>query len=287
MTHQHYFEHLQVAPVNNGLHYRTEGQGQTLLFLHGALANGYTFRKILPALSRHYRCITLHLPLGGHHIPLSRDTDLSPPGIADLIRDFMVSLEIEQAVLIANDTGGAYAQVFAAVYPEMVTSLILSNCEVTDVFPPSRFIYLRYAARIPGFTFLMAGLLAITPWLTHPSVMGELSVTLSNEDLATGYIRSFVKNHEIRKDFAGACRHWHPRHTLKAAKLLENFSKPVLVLWGDMDQQLFPRHQMEKLLKIFPHAEWMTIAQAKTFIQEDAPEQTVAAIDKFLKSSVL
>lgn len=283
MKRADYFGQLKTAPVDRGLTYWEAGSGQTVLFLHGALSNGFTFRKILPELSESFHCIALDLPLGGHHIPLSREAVLTPAGIAGLIKEFLQVQQITQVTIVANDTGGAYAQVFASLYPDLVSALILSNCEVMDVFPPPKFAYLTRAVKIPGFTFLMAKLFSVKSWLTHPAVMGSLSLRITKEDLASGYLYSFVKNSGIRNDFGKACRHWHPKHTLEAARLLQDFKKPVLVLWGDQDLKLFPKQQMEKLLVIFPHATWQTVRGAKTYIQEDAPEEMVKAIQTFLE----
>lgn len=282
MNNETYFTQLQTAPIARGLHYWEKGSGPTLLFLHGALSNGFTFRKILPELSLNFHCITLHLPLGGHQIPVGKTNSLSPSGITALIRDFLHYKGINQVTIFANDTGGAYAQIFTARYPDVVASLVLSNCEVMDVFPPPKFAYLRYAVRILGFTSLMGKLFSIKSLLTHPAVMGTLSLHLTCDEIAAGYLHPFVHNREIRKDFARVCRHWHPKHTMEAARLLNDFDKPVLVLWGDRDEKLFPRKQMEKLLTVFPHATWETINNAKTYIQEDAPEQTIKAIQLFL-----
>ena len=44
-----------------------------------------------------------------------------------------------QVDLVANDTGGAVAQVFAARYPERIRTLTLTNCDVHDNFPPEAF----------------------------------------------------------------------------------------------------------------------------------------------------
>lgn len=282
MTFDEYAVQLKIAPAGKKLQYWEGGNGPVLMLLHGALANGFTFRKMLADLTRSFRCIALHLPLGGHHIPLGRDADLSPKGIAELMTAFMEFTGIKEAHFLANDTGGAYAQVFATAYPEKVLSLILSNCEVDNVFPPPRLVYLRYAVRVPGFTFLMAKLFSVKSWLKHPLVMGALSLAVTCDELAEGYIGSFVDNKRIRKDFANACRQWHPRYTVAAARQLRYFKKTVLVLWGEKDDLLFPRTQMEKLLQIFPHAKWQSILNSKTCIQEDGPRQAVQAILHFL-----
>ncbi|WP_262890156.1 hypothetical protein [Taishania pollutisoli] len=39
---------------------------------------------------------------------------------------------------------------------------------------------------------------------------------------------------------------------------------------------------MEKFLHVFPQAKWQTIFNAKTYIQEDAPEQAIKFIRVFL-----
>ena len=48
-------------------------------------------------------------------------------------------LGLAQVDLVANDTGGAVAQVFAARYPERIRTLTLTNCDVHDNFPPEAF----------------------------------------------------------------------------------------------------------------------------------------------------
>src|SRR5258708_5101392 len=42
-------------------------------------------------------------------------------------------------VLVGNDSGGGIAQIFAALYPERVRSLTLSDCDTHDNWPPEAF----------------------------------------------------------------------------------------------------------------------------------------------------
>lgn len=280
-TYSDYSVSLRTAPIDQGLSYWEKGEGPVLLFLHGALANGYTWRKVLPDLSSSFRCIALHLPLGGHDIPLSRAADLSPAGIAGLIHRFLQHKQISRLILVSNDTGNAYAQVYASLYPESLRALIFSNGEVSDVFPPPAFTYLRYAVKLPLFSFLMGKLLSRPSSLTRPGAFGHLSLRVRQEELSQGYIYTFVRQAGIRRDFSRAARHWHPSHTLRAASLLRGFRAPVLILWGDQDTHLFPRAVGEKLLEVFPGARWVDIPGASTYIQEDAPEATIEAIADF------
>ncbi len=48
-------------------------------------------------------------------------------------------LGLGQVDVVANDTGGAVAQVFAARYPHRIRTLTLTNCDVHDNFPPEIF----------------------------------------------------------------------------------------------------------------------------------------------------
>ncbi len=284
------FDHLLysftsfTAPVGNGIEYFEEGQGKPLLFLHGALSNRNTWRKILPLLAPGYRCIAPSLPLGGHRIPAGKDADLSPLGIAGLIGAFMTSLGIEKAVLIANDTGGAYAQVFASLYPERVEKLVLSNCEGLDVFPPAKFSYLKTAVRIPGFNALMGKALGLKRFLKSDSMLGLLSFEVTKEEFYDLYVYHFVKDKNIRDDFAGVASGWDPRYTLEAAGKLKVFPRPVLILWGNKDLKLFPLELGKRLAGIFPVVEMVEIENSRTYIQEDQPGKVALEILRFVSA---
>jgi len=53
-----------------------------------------------------------------------------------MIAEVLDALGIEQVDLIANDSGGAIAQIFAAHYSNRLGSLVLTNCDVHDGWPP-------------------------------------------------------------------------------------------------------------------------------------------------------
>src|SRR2546425_13371967 len=90
--------------------YRERGTGDPIVFAHGALVNADLWRKVVPELSKDFRCIAPDLPLGSHDRPLPADADLSPPAAAKLIADFIAALDLERVTLVGNDTGGALCQ---------------------------------------------------------------------------------------------------------------------------------------------------------------------------------
>ena len=118
---------------------RERGSGEPLLFVHGALVNGDLWRKVVPLLADRHRCIVPDLPLGSHELPLGAGADLSPPGLARLVADLVPALGLERATLVANDTGGAIAQIVAAHHAVRVERLVLTSCDAFDNFFPSAF----------------------------------------------------------------------------------------------------------------------------------------------------
>ena len=45
------------------------------------------------------------------------DADLSPPGVAKLIADFIEALDLDDVTLVGNDTGGALCQLVVTQPP--------------------------------------------------------------------------------------------------------------------------------------------------------------------------
>ena len=71
------------------IHYRESGEGPPVVFVHGLLVDGRLWRKVTPLLEDRFRCIVPDLPLGSHTTPLNADADLSPPGLARIVADFL------------------------------------------------------------------------------------------------------------------------------------------------------------------------------------------------------
>ncbi len=272
----------KTAAIHGGVSYVEEGNGIPILFVHGTLSNANTWRKIIPSLSKKYRCIAIDLPIGGHTIPLAERVDLSPVGIANLIKDFLDFLNIEKAIIVSNDTGGAYAQIFASLYPESIEKMIFSNCEVLDVFPPKKFKYLISAVRIPGFTYLLSRCFKIKGMLRSDLVMGLLSDKISGSELSELYLKSFINNKKVRRNFTDNVKTWSPEYTIEAGKILATKKFPVLVLWGAEDVKLFPMKLAEQLKDMFANSKLIPIPNSKTYIQEDQPEIMIEEIDRFV-----
>src|SRR5215471_16047292 len=84
------------------------------------------------------RCIAIDLPLHGQS-PARLDQQMTIGAFADVLADLCDSLDLAQVDLVAHDSGGAVAQIFAARHPERLRSLTLTNCDTHDNAPPEAF----------------------------------------------------------------------------------------------------------------------------------------------------
>lgn len=249
------------------------GSGPPLLLLHGALTNAHNWERVVPILSQRYRCIVPTLPLGGHRLPMNDSADLTPPGIAELIGEFVDGIGLSETNLIGNDTGGAFAQVFAATYPERVSRLVLSNCDALDVFPPSQFSSLQKAINLPGYPALMALAFRIRPFLTSRWALGLLSNRLTAQEIREHYVSGFIEHRGVRRDFQKVTNGWSPEHTNAAADRLATLDLPTLLVWGADDSDLFPASLARRLQDRLSGSSLVFVEGARTYVHVDRPEQ--------------
>ncbi|UOT02794.1 alpha/beta fold hydrolase [Rhodococcus opacus] len=109
------------------------------------------WRNVIRQLEGERRCVALDLPLHGH-TPAAPDQDFTLGALADVVAATCDALGLSKVDVVANDTGGAVAQIFAARHPDRLSSLTLTNCETHDNVPPKAFL--------PAVLLARAGLLA-------------------------------------------------------------------------------------------------------------------------------
>jgi pimeloyl-ACP methyl ester carboxylesterase len=114
------------------------GTGPVALFVHGVATNAYLWRNVIGALTTQRRCIAVDLPLHGRS-PVTAGQDLSVAALADGLEDFCDALGLTGIDLVANDTGGAIAQIFAARHPQRLATLTLTDCDTAGNLPPEEF----------------------------------------------------------------------------------------------------------------------------------------------------
>ena len=97
------YESNYLSINGNRLHYIDEGQGQTLLFLHGMPTWSYLWRKMIPQLSQHYRVICVDLI--GFGLSDKPDIEYRIDEHIDYIEQFVTALKLESFVMVMHGWG--------------------------------------------------------------------------------------------------------------------------------------------------------------------------------------
>lgn len=273
-------EAREVRLSQGTVRYREVGSGEPVIFLHGIMVDGNLWREMVPELSEGYRCIVPDLPLGGHEAPMEPGADLSPTGLARLVAEFLDALGLREATLVANDTGGAIAQVFVARYLERVSRLVLTNCDAFEDFPPPVLRPLVWGARyVPGFVTVLS--LAARAYTVRWVLAKMVTKHGIERRVMDSYIKPLLYDARVRHDFRKVLAGVSKRYTLEAAEVFPAFEKPVLVAWGHEDW-LFRYRYAERLAGSFPNARLERVADAHAFVPEDNPERLVELVRNFL-----
>jgi len=103
--------------------YLEMGQGPPLLLIHGIAEAAWAWEVVIPALARRHRVIAPDLL--GHGRSAKPRGDYSLGSQATLMRDLMISLDVDRATLIGHSLGGGITMQFAYQYPERCERMVL------------------------------------------------------------------------------------------------------------------------------------------------------------------
>ena len=275
----------EISLPQGTIHYRDQGSGPTLVFIHGAFVDGRLWDPVVERLAGRARCIVPDLPLGSHRTAMRPDADLSPHGLAQLIAGVLDSLDLHDVTLIGNDTGGALCQLVVARHPERIGRLVLTDCDAFENFPPQAFMGLVWAARAHLLTAAMQPL-RLRRLRRLPFAYGLLTRRPLPDAVLEGWVRPFLSDAGVRRDarklFAGIDR----GTLLDNATRLGEFDRPVLLAWAARDP-FFPIEHARRLAAIFPDARVAEIADARAFVSRDQPDRLAELVDDFVQESAV
>jgi pimeloyl-ACP methyl ester carboxylesterase len=261
----------QLAGTESGpVGYIDVGSGRPALFVHGVGTSGLLWRNAIGSLKEERRCIALDLPLHGR-TPVRPGQDLSLTGLAKVVEDFCAALDLTGIDLVANDTGGAVAQIVAAHQPERLATVTLTNCETRGNVPPLAFKPTVWLAR--------AGLFAP---LFGPRLLRNLPVTrkraygMGYQDvgkLPLEVVRSYLEPLVGTKDLARQYQRWiaslRNRDLAAVEPALRRLTVPTLIVWGTGDIFFRPRYAHWLRDTIPGAAEVVTIDGGRLFFPDE------------------
>jgi pimeloyl-ACP methyl ester carboxylesterase len=262
----------------------TGGDGPVLILLHGLMMDASLWDGVVAELSPELRCVAPTLPLGAHRHPMRPDADLSLPGIARLVAEFMDRLDLTDVTLAGNDTGGALVQLLMAENAARVSRAVLVSCDAFDNFPPGLTGKTLVASgRLsPGMFGLFMQQMRFRAVRRLPIAFGWL--TKRGDAVVTRWMRPVLTQGGIRRDTVRVLRAAavSARGGLLAgaAERLPEFKHPVLVVWASEDRVMPPEHGA-RLAALLPEARLVEVADSYTLIPLDQPARLAAIIREF------
>jgi pimeloyl-ACP methyl ester carboxylesterase len=229
--------HRHTAATRFGeISYLDLGAGPTALFVHGIATNAYLWRHVMDALSGQRRCIAIDLPLHGQS-PVTAEQDLSLAALAAGLDDFCEVLGLTGIDLVANDTGGAIAQIFAARHPQRLATLTLTDCDTVDNLPPEAFkpmVELAAAGNLAPSAVEMFANLEAAARISFAS--GYEHLDRIDRDVIRSYLQPCFGTIERARQFERLLVSLDVGDLQAVMPQLRELTVPTLVVWGTGDE---------------------------------------------------
>jgi pimeloyl-ACP methyl ester carboxylesterase len=269
-----------VATRSGEISYIDVGAGPVALFVHGIATNAYLWAGVIGALTTQRRCIAVDLPLHGQS-PVTAGQDLSLPALAAGLDDFCEALGLAGVDLVANDTGGAIAQIFAARYPRRLATLTLTNCDTGDNLPPEDFkpmVELAAAGNLAPTAVAMLGDLEAAAQISFSSAYEHLDRI--DRDVIRSYLEPCFGTMDRARQFERLLVSLDAGDLQAVEPQLRELTVPTLVVWGTGDT-FFDVSWAYWLRDTIPGAtQVVTVDGARLFFPQERPMDLVPHLEQ-------
>src|ERR1700722_2421040 len=284
---------LQNAPTTDAvdtrfgrISYAAAGSGPVALFVHGVVLNKHFWRHQLTGLRDIRRCITPDLLAHGD-TEIAPNQDVSVTANANMLKEFLDALHIDQRDLIGNDSGGGIAQIFAARNPDRVRTLTLTNCDTHDNWPPEAFKPFVDMAIAGGLADTLNAMLSDKAIYRSPGALGpayEHPENVTDEDIEI-YLRPHVRSAQRTRDLQRFVAAFDHKHTLAIEPQLRTLKASTLIVWGT-DDIYFPVTWAHWLAGSIPGAKPpVELTGARIFFPEERAERFNALLRDYFNGN--
>ncbi|MBC8025374.1 MAG: alpha/beta hydrolase [Steroidobacteraceae bacterium] len=263
-----------IATPAGRIAYVEGGRRKAALFVHGFPLNGFQWRGALDRLSGIRRCIAPDL-LGLGFTEVAPGQSVAPAAQVEMLIELLDRLKIDAVDLVANDSGGAVAQLLLVAHPERVRTLLLTNCDAEPDSPPPALKPVLDMARAGTFAEKMLAPWAVDKALARsPTGLGGLTYTYP-ERLADETIDHYLKpliapDRQALTNAYAVALDPNPLAGIEAA--LKKSRTPARIVWGTGDA-IFSPEMPDYLDRTFGNSRGVRrIPGAKLFWPEEFPE---------------
>lgn len=276
---------LQLGPLK--YHYLDEGQGEPIVMLHGNPSWSFYYRHLAKELSADYRVIVPdHIGCGLSDKPADSLYSFTLKQRVDDLEALLDRLDIKSNItLVVHDWGGMIGMAFATRYPERIARLVFLNTAAfhlpkSKAFPAALRICRETqfgAFLVQGFNLFARGA-ALVGCKRNPMKAELRKAYCSPYDNWQHRIATlrFVQDIPLQPD-----DHGYDLVTEVQEGLSQFAQLPICICWGEQDF-VFDLHFLAEWKKHYPEAAVHSFADCGHYILEDAKEDIIPIISKFL-----
>jgi pimeloyl-ACP methyl ester carboxylesterase len=252
----------------------TAGHGRDVVLIHGNPSNTYSWRKVVTPLAQRYRVHAIDLPGYGFSDKPSDESRYTTEALADDVIHYLDTVGVERAVLIGNSMGGSVVSEAAILHRDRVSALVLVDASGLPGLPPH------------PLAIRMAGWPVIGPLLRALPARGRTRDGLRNAVYDPSQItEADVDAYYAPLRSAGGTNAFIARMHQQVAddrsSRVHTIAAPTLVITGDTDR-LVPPAVAERYHELIVGSELLVMPQTGHLPQEERPDETVAAITRWI-----
>jgi haloalkane dehalogenase len=262
------------------VHYIDEGQGETLLFLHGNPTWSFLFRNIILPLRDRYRCVALDMPgFGMSDRPAAPLFSYTTAEQAQLVRDFIIAQDLRDITIIGHDWGGPVGLWCTLAERDRVSRLVMSNTWYWPIENRINVMFSRVMSSIPIQWLLTEQGIGIS------QLLNATTVKPLESDVMAHYTDVFPSS-AARQGLAV-----YPREMLNATAFLTELEQrvvtelheiPILQIWGMRDPLLTPAIAA-RFRRPFHEATFFALPESRHLTPEEDPKRFVKALLRWLE----
>lgn len=266
-------------PGGAHVHYVDEGQGETLLFLHGNPSWLFQWRDLITGLHGSYRCVALDYPgFGESTAPVG--FGYTPLEESRVVEEFVDRLGLRNVTLVMQDWGGPIGLGVAERRPDLVRRVILGSTwawQTSKSEPRGKFSTI-FGGPIGEFIQMNF------PGIVSVGLKHDVVRTLPS-DVTALYLRPFLPpdRRGIASFYPGQITAATDYFAQLEAGLPSLASKKALIFWALKDPG-FTLRDLARWERAFPDHKTIEFPDASHFFFEDEVDLMIPAIRAFMSS---
>jgi len=280
-TTEYPFEHKYLKLNAGQMHYIDQGEGQTILFVHGTPTWSFLYRDFIKELSSQYRCVAIdHLGFGLSDKP--NNFIGTPQAHAHNLSEFIRKMDLKDLTLVVHDFGGPIGLAAAIENSYRIKNIVLLNTWLWGTKDNKDAIKIDNLinSRLGKFLYLRMN---ISPkLLLKKGFYNKRKLTRKKHQQ---YIYPFPTRQSrlsllnLAKSLVGSSD-WYDEKWLELDSL-EN--KKWCIVWGTKDSFITPDY-LKRWKGRFPEAQVHEL-ECGHFIQEEKTREVINTIGMFIKKS--